>query len=139
MKSMKIRRLHILRYATKFSCILQHSHCTFVTILFRPFARLFINLAVCIRTLFTPFAFPFCFVKIALRRMSFSQDGFVQAPLRCSLHGRRDILPDGLRLPGLFVLAGIFPSCCVEGAGCDVGFARLSPSCRKLQLSPFEH
>ena len=32
--------------------LLQHGHCTFLTILFRPFARLFINLAMCKTALF---------------------------------------------------------------------------------------
>ena len=39
----RLRRLHILKYATQLSCNFQYSHCTFVTIRFRPFARLFIN------------------------------------------------------------------------------------------------
>ena len=33
--------------------LLQHDHCTFVTILFKPFARLSINLAMHTRALFT--------------------------------------------------------------------------------------
>ena len=59
----KIRRIHILKYATHLSCTwwvsvikrfpcswrllfpFRHSHCIFVTILFRPFASLFFNLA----------------------------------------------------------------------------------------------
>ena len=45
------RRLHILKYATQLSCILQYSHCNFVTIRFRLFAGLFVNLAMCIRAL----------------------------------------------------------------------------------------
>ena len=52
----RLRRLHILKYATQLSCNLQHGHCTLVTILLRPFAGLFINLAVCIRALFSKFA-----------------------------------------------------------------------------------
>ena len=44
--------------------------------------------------------------------------------------------------PGLLVLDAFFTLCCVEdlgqGFGC-VDFARLFISCRKLQLSPFEH
>ena len=65
-----LRRLHILRYATQLSCTwwvsvqsrspcslmllipFQHSHCTFVTILFGPFARLFFNLAMRMRAFF---------------------------------------------------------------------------------------
>ena len=62
----RLRRRHVLKHTTQLSCIrfignrssfmpitfLQHSHCTFVIILFGPFARLFINLATCIRALF---------------------------------------------------------------------------------------
>ena len=48
----RLRRLHILTYGTQLSCNFQHSHCSFVTILFRPFARLFINLAMRTRALF---------------------------------------------------------------------------------------
>ena len=32
----RLRRHHLLKYATQLSCTFQHSHCTFVTILFRP-------------------------------------------------------------------------------------------------------
>ena len=49
----RLRRLQILTYATQLSCTFQHSHCTFVTILFGPFARLFFNLAMRIRALCT--------------------------------------------------------------------------------------
>ena len=35
------------------SCNFQHGHCTFVTIIFRLFAKLFINLAMRMRALFT--------------------------------------------------------------------------------------
>ena len=38
----------------------------------------------------------------------FSQDWFVQAPLRCSVYGRRDILPDGLRPSGLLLSLEFF-------------------------------
>ena len=44
--------LHILTCATQLSCKFQFCHCTLVTILFIPFARPFVNLAVCIRALF---------------------------------------------------------------------------------------
>ena len=47
----RFRRLHILTYANQLSCTFQQSHCTFLTILFRPFARLFFNLAMRIRAL----------------------------------------------------------------------------------------
>ena len=64
-----LRRLHILEYATHLSCILQYSYSTFVIILFGPFARLFINLAVCIRALFLKYASIFWIVEQALGRM----------------------------------------------------------------------
>ena len=67
----RLRRLHILKYATQLSCILQYSHWTFVTILFIPFARLSINLAVCIRALFPKPASIFGLAEQALRRMPF--------------------------------------------------------------------
>ena len=58
------------------------------------------------------------------------------------MHGSRAIFPLGLLPPGLLVLDAFFTFCCVEdpgeGFGC-VDFARLFISCRKLQLSPFEH
>ena len=66
----RLRRLHILTYGTRPSCIwwvvyngsprsivllmlLQFRHCTFVNIRSRLFAKVFVNLAVCIRALFT--------------------------------------------------------------------------------------
>ena len=45
------RQLHVLKYATQLSYSFQHGHCTVVTIIFIPFGRLFINLAMCIRAL----------------------------------------------------------------------------------------
>ena len=96
----RLRRLHFLEYATQLSCTwwvsvqnkspcslrllipFQHGHCTFVTILFRPFARLFINLAMCIRALFTKSAYILRLVEQAYWRMPFSQNELVQVPLR---------------------------------------------------------
>ena len=46
-----LRRLHILKYAIQLSCNFPQNHCTFVTILFRSFARLFFSLAMRMRTL----------------------------------------------------------------------------------------
>ena len=65
----RLRRLHILRYATQLWCNFQHSHCTFVTILSRPFAWLFINLAMCIRALFSKSATTLGLVEQAFWRM----------------------------------------------------------------------
>ena len=67
----RLRRLHILKYATQLSCNFQHIHCTFVTILFRPFVRLFINLALRIRALFHKSASIFWLVEQAFWRMPF--------------------------------------------------------------------
>ena len=49
--------------------LLQHGHCTFVTILLRPFARLFINLAMRIRALFPKSATTLGLVVQALWRV----------------------------------------------------------------------
>ena len=121
------------------SCNIQHSHCTFVTILFRPFARLFVNLAMSIRALFLKSVSILGLAEQTFWEMPFSQNGLVQVPFKNSLHGSRTIFPLGLLPLGLLVLDA-FPSFCRveelgEGFGC-VDFARL---CQKLQLSPFEH
>ena len=47
----------------------QHSHCTFVTILFRPFARLFFNMAMRIRALFSKSASTLGLVEQAFWKM----------------------------------------------------------------------
>ena len=60
-----------MRYATQLSCNFQHSHCTFVTILFKPFAVLFFNLAVQIRSLFPKPASILRLVEQAFWRMPF--------------------------------------------------------------------
>ena len=49
----------------------QHSHCTFVTILFRPFARRFMNLTMRIRALFSKSASILGHVEPAFWRMPF--------------------------------------------------------------------
>ena len=49
--------------------LLQHGHCTFVTILFGPFAGLLINLAVCTRALFTKSATALGLVEQAIWRV----------------------------------------------------------------------
>ena len=56
--------------------LLQHGYCTFVIILFGPFARLFINLAMCIRALFPKSA-----TTIGLVEQAFWRE-LVQVPLR---------------------------------------------------------
>ena len=138
----RLRRLHILKYATQLSCILQYCHCTFVTILFRLLARLSVNLAACVRALITKSASFLWLVEQAFRRMPFFTEWSCASSFEESLHGSRAIFPLGLLPLGLLVLDAFFALCCVEdlgeGFGC-VEFARLFISCRKLQLSPFEH
>ena len=51
--------------------LFQHSYCTFVIILFGPFSRLFINLAMRIRALFSKSASVLRLVEQALRSMPF--------------------------------------------------------------------
>ena len=80
------RRLRILTYATQLSCNFRQSHCTFITILFRPFARPFINLAVCMRAHFPKSATTLSLAEQALRRMPLLTDW-------SAWHGSRDILP----------------------------------------------
>ena len=83
----RLRRLQNLIYATQLSCTwwvsvqnrspyslmllvpFQHSHCTFVTILFRTFAGLFINLAMCTRALFPKSETTLGLVEHAFRRV----------------------------------------------------------------------
>ena len=69
-------------YATQLSCNFQRSHCIFVTILVRPFARLFVNLAMRIRALFSKPASIFGLVNKHSGGCHFSQNGVVQVPLR---------------------------------------------------------
>ena len=56
---------------SQLSCNFQHSHCTLVTNLFTPFARLFINLAMRIRALFPKSATTLRLVEQAFWRMPF--------------------------------------------------------------------
>ena len=93
----RLRRLHILKYATQLSCNFQHSHCTFVTILLRLLAGLVINLAVCIRTLF-----PQICILFLTCRTSTPEDAIFHRMESCKflwgnpLHGNRTIFPLGL-------------------------------------------
>ena len=56
---MKTSPAPYLDIRNKLSCNFHNSHCTFVTILFRPFARQFVNLAVCIKSTFLQICVPF--------------------------------------------------------------------------------
>ena len=62
----------MLSWIVTFSCnmvLIQHSYCTLVIILFRPFASLFINLTMCIRALFPKSATTLCLVEQAFWRV----------------------------------------------------------------------
>ena len=132
-----------MRYATQLSCNFHHSHCTFVTILVRPFARLFFNLAMRIRALF-----PLTCIPFRTCRTSILEDAIIHRMEWCKfLRGNpgtavEPFFPLGLLPLGLLVLDACLTLCCVEdlgeGFGC-VDFARLIISRRKLQLSPLEH
>ena len=60
--------------------LLQHCHCTFVTFLFGPFARLFINLATRIRALFSKFAPTLGLVEQAFWRVTFHRMNWCKFP-----------------------------------------------------------
>ena len=118
------------------------NHCNSVTIIFRLLARLFVNLAVCVRALIPKFASIFGLVEQALRRMSFFTEWSCASSFEVILARQSSHFPTWVPPIGLLVLDAYFTFCCVEdlgeGFGC-VDFARLSLSCRKLQLSPFTH
>ena len=78
------------------SCTLQHSHCTLVTILFVPFARLFFNLTVCIRALLPKSASILGLVEQAYWRVPLFTEWSGASSIVESLQGHRDILPLGL-------------------------------------------
>ena len=74
----RLRRRHVLKYATQLSCIrkltlpislFQYSHRTFVIIRLRPFRRLFINLTMCEFALLPKTATILVFVEQAFWRM----------------------------------------------------------------------
>ena len=120
----------------------QHSHCTLVTILFRPFARRFMNLAMRIRALFPKSASILGLVEPAFWRMPFFTEWIGASSFDVILARQSSHSPLGLLSLRLLVIDAFFPFCRVEdlgeGFGCVV-FARLLISWRKLQFSPFEH
>ena len=65
----RFRRLHVLTYTTRIHSLLQHSHCTLVSILFKTFAGVFFNPAVCKDVLITKFESLFGLVEQAPWRM----------------------------------------------------------------------
>ena len=138
-----LQRLHILRCATQLSFNFLHSHCTFVTILFRPFMWLFINLAMRIRALLSKSASILRFVEQAFWRMPF----FTEWIGASSFWGNPCTAVEpfshlGFCLQDFWFSMQFFTLCCVrdlgEGFSCVI-FARLFVSCRKLQLSPLTH
>ena len=140
---MKTSAAHILKYATQLSCILQKSHCNFVTILFfRLLARLFVNLAVCIRALISKSASIFCLVEQALWRMPFFTEWSCASSLEVILAGQSSYFPTWTSASRTLGSRCIFHILLRRRSwrrfGC-VDFARLLLSCRKLQMSPFEH
>ena len=139
----RLQRLRILKYATRLSCIFQHSHCTFVTILFRPFARLFFHLAMRIRALFSKSGPTLGLVEQAFWRMPvFHRMNWCKFLWGISCRDNRNILPLGLFPLGLLVLDAFLSFCRVEELGERFGcvvFARLLISWRKRQVSPLEH
>ena len=122
--------------------LLQHGYCTLVIILFGPFTRLFINLTMCIRALFSKSATTLGLVEQGLWRVplfTVKWCKFLQGnPCRAieTFYHWDSFLWD-------FGFSMNFASfCCMkefgDGFGCVI-FARLFISWRKLQLSPLEH
>ena len=124
--------------------LLQHGHCTFVTIRFRPFATLFINLAMLTKSLFTKPTTTLGLVEQAsiLEGATFHKMSYCKF-----LWGNPCKAIETFYHWGAFSwdfgFSMLFLSfcCMIEfGDGFDgVIFPRLLTSWRKLQLSPFTH
>ena len=132
-----------MKYATQLSCNFQHSHCIFVTIFFKPFARLLFNLAMRIRAFFTKPASIFGLVEQALRRMSFFTEWSGASSFKVILARQSSHFPNWASASGTSGSRCIFHILLRvedlgEGFGC-VDLALSFVSCRELQLSPFEH
>ena len=89
----RLRRLHILKYATQLSCTLQYGHCNSVSILFGLLAGLFVNLAVCVRALISQFASIFGLVEQALRRTPFYTEWSCASSFEVVLAGQSSHFP----------------------------------------------
>ena len=76
--------------------LLQHGYCTFVTILLRPFTRLFINLTVCIRSLFPKPATTLGLVEQAFWRVPLFTEWVVASSFKVILAKPSILLPLGL-------------------------------------------
>ena len=162
----QLRRLHILKDATQLLCtwraahnrsvalrdvsrsimqlmLCQHGCCTFVIILFRPFAKLFTNLAMCMRALFRQVCNHSwsCRTSI-LKGATFHRMNWCKFLWSNPCMVIETFFPLGLLPLGLRVFDAFFSSCCMKefghGFGCVI-FACLLTSWQKLQLSPSEH
>ena len=128
---------------SQLSCILQYSHCTFVTILCRPFARLFVNLAVCIRAIFTTSASFLWLVEQAFWRVPFFTEwigasSFEVILARPSRHSTTGTFLWDFGFSMHFSLILLRWKNLGDVFGCVELFPRLFISWRKLQLSPFD-
>ena len=113
----RLRRLHILKYATQLSCNLQHIHCTFVTILFGPFARLFFNLAMRMRALFPKSATTLGLVEQAFWRMPLFTEWIGASSFQVILAGQSKHPSTGTLPLGLLVLDDFRSFCCMKEFG----------------------
>ena len=109
---------------------------------FRPFARLFIKLAMRIRALFSKPATTLGLVEQAFWRVPLFTEWIGASSFEVILAGPSKHSSTGPFPLGLRVFDAFFSSCCMkefgDGFGCVI-FARLLKSWRKLQLSPLEH
>ena len=132
-----------LPYAFHADLLLQHGYCTFVTMILRPFSRLFINLAMCIWALFPKAATTLGLVEQAFWRVPSFTKWVIASSSKVILAGPSRRSTTGTSASGTSGSRWFFRSfCCMKefGDGFDgVIFPRLSISWRKLQLSPFTH
>ena len=99
------RRLHILKDANPIVVYSSNMAAALLSpFFFGPFARLFFNLAMCIRALFPKSATIFWLVEQALWRMPLSTEWSGASSFLQTLHGNRAIFPLGLLPLGLLVL-----------------------------------
>ena len=108
--------------------LLQHGHCTSVTILFGPFARLFFNLAMRIRALFSYSASILCLVEQAFWKVPlFHRTSWCKFLWGNLCRAIETFLPLGLLPLGLWVLDASLSFCCMKefGDGFDCHFSTL--------------
>ena len=80
--------------------LLQHGYCTFVIILFGPFTKLFINLPMCIRALFSKSATTLALVEQALWRVPLFTECFGASSFEVILAGPSRHSTTGTLSPG---------------------------------------